>query len=227
MRKPVPGSTRSWASGSRSSASSAPCERVAPVLVGPQQQHRRGDARVDVQQLAPGFARAVAREAGPRPREVHVAAHVGERVADQVARGGVAARAQLHAAIGAERGLREMGQGAVDPGHRAGAAPAVRQCSLAAAGGAAASGMSTSASGIQQPALDRAQQHLRAEVVPGDQRARPGRVQAERRRAPRRASRACRGGAGGPRSRRAAAGRAARRGSARRGRRRRARTRGG
>ena len=38
----MPASTRSCASGSRSSASSAACERVQRVLVGPQQQRRRG-----------------------------------------------------------------------------------------------------------------------------------------------------------------------------------------
>ena len=63
----------------------------------------------------------------------------------------------------------------------------------------------------------RAQHDLGAEPVPADERPRARRRRAEAGDRPRRASRACTGGAGGPRSRRAAAGRAARRGSGARG----------
>ena len=68
--------------------------------------------------------------------------------------------------------------------------------------------------GLQPPGADRQQRELGAEVVAGDDAARSADLAAEARRSHRRASRASRGGAGGPRSRRAAAGRAARRESA-------------
>ena len=65
IRNPVPVSTRSCASGSRSSASSAACERVQRVLVGPQQQRRRGDPRVRVEQLAARADRAARARTSP------------------------------------------------------------------------------------------------------------------------------------------------------------------
>ena len=65
-------------------------ERVQRVLVGPQQQRRGGRcARSASSSSRRARTRPRAREGRPRAREVRVAADVGERVADEVARGRV------------------------------------------------------------------------------------------------------------------------------------------
>src|SRR4051794_41924208 len=93
-------------------------ERVA---VGPEQQRRRRDPRVDVEQLAARADGPRARERRPRAGEVGVAADVGERVADEVARRRVAADAEPRADLRRERAAGGGAEEAGGPGPAAGA----------------------------------------------------------------------------------------------------------
>ena len=95
----MPASTRSCASGSRSSASSAACERVQRVLVGPQQERRGGDAARS--------ASSSSRRGADRPARARSVAHERARFAlpptsanawrTRSRAAGFAARAELHA----------------------------------------------------------------------------------------------------------------------------------
>src|SRR6266545_1720737 len=91
-------------------------QRVAAVGVGPQQQHREVQARVEVEQLAPRPRRPALGQPRPRAREVDVAAHVGEGMAHEVAGGGVGAGRELDAVLGAEGRPRHVGQRAIEAG---------------------------------------------------------------------------------------------------------------
>ena len=92
-------------------------ERVRGILVGPQQQHGHLDQPVGVQQLGL-VARPAPDRLAPRPRAVAVAAEVHRGVADQVARGRVAARRELRPLGRAEREPRGVRRDAVEAGHR-------------------------------------------------------------------------------------------------------------
>ena len=83
-------------------------ERVHAVLVGPQQQRRHLDQPVGVEQVGLRARRPAPGGPRPRARAVGVAAEAAERVADQVARGRVAARRQPLADAGPEREPRRV-----------------------------------------------------------------------------------------------------------------------
>ena len=213
----MPGSTRSWASGSRSSASSAIVERVRAVLVRPQQERRRLDQPVGVEQVDLRALRPAAGGARPRPHAVAVAADAHERVADQVARGGVArARSAARPCRGGRRARRACETRAVQA--RAPRRRAARPRSRAPAGRAADGGASRWASGRARRGVELAGRRSRAAAAARPPRGRrPAAAARTRRRRSRRPPRpstpACRDGAAGPRSRRAAAGRGAPAGS--------------
>ena len=175
--------------------------------------------------LRAASASARAKRAHERAR-FGVAADVGEGVAHEVARAGRAARGQPQPEVGPEQQPRAVRERAAEARDRAGPRrdpPAAAQL-LVRGAPVQPVGQQDQARRRDLAARDRVQQDLGAEPVPADQRPRAEHLVAEARRARRRTSPACRGGAGAPRSRRAAAGRAARRGSGRRGPRRSART---
>ena len=96
-------------------------------------------------------------------------------MAHEIARGGVAARGQAHAALGREHGARAVGEQPIEAGdgrRRAASRQAAR--SAGASGGACRRlAISTSRDGRTRPLSDRVQQDLRAGVVAGEQRSRP------------------------------------------------------
>ena len=118
---PCPGSTRSWASGRRSRASSAIASGCSAVLVGPQEQDGDVDQAVGVEEVGVAARRPAAGGARPRAGAVGVAAEVGEGVADEVAGGGVAARAEPLAGGRAEGEPGAVGERAVEAGDGGGA----------------------------------------------------------------------------------------------------------
>ena len=112
-------------------------ERVAAVLVGPQQEHREVEARVEVEQLAARARRpALAKRAHERARFA-LPPTSANAWRTRSRGGGVGAGRELDAALGPEGRARAVGQRAVEAGHGAQRAPPVRQRRRAAPGGAA------------------------------------------------------------------------------------------
>ena len=210
------GTMRSRPSGSRSSASSAVCERVARVLVGPQQQHGDVDAGVGVEQLA-------ARAGGQRRASF---AHERARFAfpptsasawrTTSAAAGFAARATAARRARAQRGARAVHERAVQRRDVAPIRATRRQRShvrSSRAGRCRRVDMRIEPRRAHAAAARRraARARRRAPWPPTIGRGPPTSVQNARDDLGEPVAR-CTGGAGGPRSRRAAAGRAARRG---------------
>ena len=170
-------STRSWRVGQQVERLLGGLQRMAPVGVGPQQQHREVEVRVEVEQLAARARRPALGEARPRAREVDVAADVGEGVAQQVARCGVGADRELDPALGPIGGARDVGQRAAEARH--GAQARRRAPLLARRRAVQRVGHEHEPPRRDGPQLERAQQDLRAQVVAADERARPGGLHAE------------------------------------------------
>ena len=147
--------TRSCASGSRSSASSA----AASGWRGSSSAHSSSTGtsmpRVGVEQLAARARRPAPRELRPRAREVRVAADVGERVAHDVGRRRVAARAErARRAPGAARARavhQQRGRGPASRRRRAARAPARASPVVARPGGAAGWASAQRATGRSRP----------------------------------------------------------------------------
>ena len=218
------GARRARAAG-RWAAARAPLRRRragAAVAVGPQQQHGHRQARVEVEQL-----RAARPAASARAHFAHERARLelpgtsAKRWRKRSARGGVAARATARTPRcgredGARRRRRAAGRARARP-RRARDAPGRAQRRGALGRRVQAVGHQHEARRAHAGRCATACSRISAPASwPREQRARAEHLGAEAGRAPRRTSRACRGGAGAPRSRRAAAGRAARRGSGRR-----------
>ena len=219
----------------RRGAGRAPPRRPASGCSGPRRPtaaapgSRSARRRRAARAAAPrGQRRANAR---PRAREVAVAADVRERVADEVARGRVARARSARSPPSGRNATRAPCESARSrPGTAAARAArhARRQRRRRSARRCRRLGISTSRAGVEPPGDDaRAAGARRPASWPPTSGAR-----AQRPRAQKPAMhlgqpvRGCRGGAGGPRSRRAAGGRAARGGSGRRAARRPAPTRG-
>ena len=192
------GSTRSCPSRQQLERLFGARQRMHAVAVGPQQQHRHPQPRVEVEQLALGAARPAARGARPRAREAGVAGHVGEGLAEEVGRGGVAARAERDPALRAEGRGGRVGEHHVEPGHGGRPGGDLDRRAQPAAGRrhVQAVGHQHQPRRREQAELDPAQQDLGAGVVA---RRPAGAARAPRPRSrpsPRRTSRSCRGGAG-------------------------------
>ena len=177
----MPGSTRRCASGSRPSASSAietGCRRSSSAHSSSVGTSIR---LVGVEQVGLRAGRPAARRARPGAGARGVAADVGERVAHEVARGGVAAGAQPLARLGPERHPRGVRDHAVEPRHGAGAGRAEHDPLEPVAGRPP---VQRARHDHEPPrrelaGLDRAQQDQRADVVAADQRPRPAHLAAE------------------------------------------------
>ena len=170
-------------SGSRSSASSAACTRMARVLVGPQQQHRDVDA---------AGRRRAARAARPRGQRRASFAHERARFAlpptsasawrTRSRAAGLERALSRTPRVGPQRDARAVRQRAVEAGHRADARdapPARPTCGPRRRGGAAASACRMSRAGACAAARRARRTSSRAELVAADERPRAADVRAE------------------------------------------------
>ena len=179
----MPSSTRSCACGQQVERLLGDRERVHAVLVGPQQQRRRLDQPVGVEQVHLRADGPAAR--GPRPgtRAVGVAADAHERVPHEVARRRVAARGQ---ALAHGRPVREpagVGDEAIQPRHRGGAERHPGRALQAFPPRALVHrvGHQHQPPGRQLARDDGAQEDQRARLVAAHERPRPAHVAAEAR----------------------------------------------
>ncbi len=210
MRNPAWGTVRSWASGSRSSASRDGVHRMRRVLLGPQQEDGHVHLRVGVKQLSLRLHRPAPGELGPRAGAVAVAADVGEGMADEVARRRVALDRDPLGQRGPEHQLGPVGHDAIQARERCHTTrqPPGRARGAELVATVQAVGHEHDAAGLQPAGAHREQQPTppRGRGRRRCSAARPPRDRSRRSHPP--ASRASTDGAGDLRSRRAAAGRA-------------------
>src|SRR4051795_12299669 len=209
MRKPVPLSTRSCASGRRSSASSAACsgwngsrsaqsssvgQAIRAYASSSSRRARTGRSRAKTAHERARFAlpptSANAWRTRPRAAGFARALSFGPSsgrntrrapwLRNRASPGAAAARG---AWLGAEQAPGAVAEEPVEPGRGGGARGHPPDGAQRGALGRAvqAVGHEHELAGLQRPGLDRAQEDLGAEVVAADERARPGGVRAERR----------------------------------------------